>query len=107
MVLLYMTPAVAEVVELYLQNNSDKRDEDPTLTSPAEGNPISHEQLVDISHFLKANRDRLRTAKDGSPLPTRLEQLLKGCALYKPPKVEKKEKVSGHKNRISRPTLTC
>jgi TMEM199 family protein len=103
MVLLCMTPAVAEVVELYLQSNLDKQDQDPSLKSPAEGNPISHGQLIDISRFLKRNRDRVHAAKDGTPFPTRLEELLRGCTVYIPPKIESKPKVSGYRNYISRP----
>jgi hypothetical protein len=106
MVLLCMTPTVAEVVELYLQNNPDIPAQDPSFESPAEGNPISHGQLIEISLFIKANQDRFHTDKDGNPLPTRLEELLKGCTVYKAPKAESKPKVRVCKHELSRAKLT-
>jgi hypothetical protein len=91
MVLLSMTPAVAEVVQLYLEKVPQKHPPEPLLDSPAEGKPISHSQLIDISRYLKANG--IKTTKDGQNLPTRLEELLKGCSVYTPPKTESKPKV--------------
>jgi TMEM199 family protein len=91
MVLLCMTPAVAEVVELFLEHVPKENLQEPSLESPAEGKPISHGQLIDISHYLKANG--IKSTKNGKSLPTRLEELLKGCSIYKPPKPQSKPKV--------------
>ena len=91
MVLLSMTPAVAEVVQVYLEKVPQDHPQEPLLDSAAEGKPISHSQLIDISRYLKVNG--IKTTKDGKSLPTRLDELLKGCSIYTAPKPESKPKV--------------
>jgi hypothetical protein len=93
MVLLSMTPVVAEVVQYYLENVGDEADQDPSLHSPSEGNPISHGQLIDICTYLKRVKSQPRGHKDGRPLPTSLDELLKGCSIYPSPKAEASTKV--------------
>jgi hypothetical protein len=95
MVLLVMTTAVAEVVQLYLDHAKyQPLPGEPSLEAPAKGNPISHGQLIDISNFLKTNASRLQLVRsDGSLIPTHLSDLLKGCSTYTPPKTPPAEPV--------------
>jgi hypothetical protein len=92
MVLLAMTPEVAEVVGLYIERGGPEDGQEPSLKQPVEGNPISHNQLIDIAKYLK-NRAQSKPSNGGKALPTRLDELLKGCALYTPPKPTQTPKV--------------
>jgi TMEM199 family protein len=87
-----MTPAVAEAVQAFLDSKGYQSTDEPSLESPAAGNPISHGQLIEISRHLKSLGPR--NTKDGKVLPITLDELLRGCAIYTEPKPEKKAKVS-------------
>jgi hypothetical protein len=93
MVLLAMTPAVAEVVQLYLDHaKHHPLPGEPSLEAPVQGNPISHGQLIDISKFLSTGASNLQLDRpDGSRLPAHLSDLLKGCSIYTPPKKPRAE----------------
>lgn len=60
---------------------------DPSVTSPAIGNPISHGQVVDLWKTLKGQQQQQAS----------LERLLRGSSVYMPPPPPKKEPVCQHK----------
>jgi hypothetical protein len=93
MVLLSMTPAIADVVNDYLSTSGHPDStEDSTLASPQPGNPISHEQLIRISRCLRTHYGK--SSVDRKSKPCSLNDLLKGCTVYRPPPVPKPEPVS-------------
>jgi hypothetical protein len=95
MVLLIMTSAVVAAVKIYTKHSDyAPRDGEPSLDTPAVGNPISHGQLIDISKYLKANPEKVEG--DGLAGFGHLSELLKGCAIYIPPPPPKQEKVRSY-----------
>lgn len=93
-----MTPAVAEVVQLYLDNATyAEREDEPSLKDATQGNPISHSQLINLSTWMKLHGAKLR--RNGKTLPVHLGDLLKGCTVYIPPKPAPKEQV-GFQSRV-------
>jgi hypothetical protein len=97
MVLLAMTPAVAEVVQLYLDHapHAQSLTDEPSLDAAAEGNPISHRQLIEISRYLNADAGNLNLARhDGRSRPSRLSELLRGCSVYIHPRQPKPKQVA-------------
>ena len=106
MVLLTLTPAAKAAVAEYSRikrRENDSRDEGleeklERLSRIELGSPVEHHDLIDISAFLvqqcrKESEDDL--AKDW-----RLDSLLKGALVYRPPPPSKPEPV-----RLSRITL--
>jgi hypothetical protein len=95
MVLLTMTPAVAEVVQLYLdhapKSKTQSVTDDPSLNAAAEGSPISHSQLIEISRYLNAFNP---VRADGTSRPARLSDLLRGCSVYTQPRPPKPKQVA-------------
>lgn len=94
MVLLTMTPALVDVVKLYLEHAStiERGQQDQvSLEEPREGKPISHAQVITISKWLSSRQSDSRESNQN--LPRRLDGLLKGCRVYQAPKVEPKEQV--------------
>lgn len=61
---------------------------DPSVTSPAIGNPVSHGQIVDLWKALKGQQQQAS-----------LEELLRGSSVYIPPPPPKKEPVCHHKEK--------
>lgn len=92
MVLLTMTPAIVAAVEIYTQHGDYTQSYgEPSLDSPATGDPISHGQLVDISKYLRSNPEKAE--REGSRISTHLSELLRGSTIYIPPPSPKPEKV--------------
>lgn len=87
MALLTMTPLVVEALgerAADARSNTPATEGEPSLDSPAAGNPISHRQLVDLSKDLHQLRATTYS----------LENLLKGSTVYFPPPPPKPEPVS-------------
>ncbi|KAK0384647.1 hypothetical protein NLU13_8733 [Sarocladium strictum] len=93
MVLLTMTAAAVEALERLPPLRTEAEDDsskagqpaakdEPSLTNPGIGNPISHGQLVDLWNRLR----------EGSEHSTSLESLLRGARVYVPPPPPKPEK---------------
>lgn len=92
-----MTPAVVAAVDAFnkLAEACDKApalETDPSLEQPVAGQPISHTQLIEISHALRAQWQPSGATHER--FPHSLELLLRGCDVYQPPKPPKKEPVS-------------
>jgi hypothetical protein len=93
MVLLAITPVLVDVVQLYLDNATTKSlDDEPPLKDPAEGQPISHAQVIEIAKWMSSKDGKSKIGEKNVPL--RLNDLLKGCRIYQPPKEEPKAQVS-------------
>lgn len=93
MVLLTITPATLRALEVYTTHsggNSLKKDGDPDLSKAAEGDPISHGQLVDLSNIMK--REHLKLQKSVN-VDFGLETFLRGAKVYVPPPKPKPAKV--------------
>jgi hypothetical protein len=92
MVLLAITPVLVDVVQLYLDNATNKSlDDEPPLKDPAEGQPISHAQVIEIAKWMSSKDGKSKIGEKSIPL--RLNDLLKGCRIYQPPKKEPKAQV--------------
>ena len=74
MVLLTMTPAIVRALKAAQAVAAADDDNDrgklhlasePSLTAPADGQPIAHGQLVGLSKFLKAHAAELAVGEDG------------------------------------------
>lgn len=101
MVLLTMTTSIVEAVTIIRRNSNDtaaaplsaecEAVDEPTLTEPEVGNPISHGQIIDIWKHLKEEEHPNLS----------LEELLRGATIYMPPPPPKPEPV-----RIVRHPLT-
>lgn len=86
MVLLTMTPSIVDGLQKIgtLGASDDATDDKrPALSEPEVGKPISHSQIVDLWQTLKAKSAHCR-----------LEELLRGSAVYVPPPPPKQEPVS-------------
>ncbi|KAI1427673.1 endoplasmic reticulum-based factor for assembly of V-ATPase-domain-containing protein [Xylaria sp. FL1777] len=104
MVLLTMTSPMVEAL-MVLRDSSDSRNkssdiaqsndselEEPCMKDPAVGNPISHGQILSTVKRLKAN----------GHVGFRLEQMLRGSALYVPPPPPKPEPTDEYKALMAR-----
>lgn len=92
MVLLTLTPAAKSAVELYNQLPDEKYDEppnDPSLSEPTIGAPVSHAQLIQVARCLRESH--LPNKND-----FRLDALLKGANLYVPPPKPRPQPVCAH-----------
>ncbi|KAH6896694.1 endoplasmic reticulum-based factor for assembly of V-ATPase-domain-containing protein [Thelonectria olida] len=105
MVLLTMTPSIVEAVALFeapVPRQTDDSDDgtgstqpnttEPSLESPAVGNPIAHGQIVDL----------WKKAKSGGESSHSLEELLRGAVVYIPPPPAKKEPTPEYKALMAR-----
>ncbi|KAJ2972777.1 hypothetical protein NUW58_g9114 [Xylaria curta] len=104
MVLLTMTPSMVEALIVLKQCSRsrgpssdtakfhDVEPEEPCVKDPAVGKPISHGQILDTMKTLKAN---------GHP-GFRLEDMLRGSALYVPPPPPKPEPTDEYKALMAR-----
>jgi len=99
MVLLCMTPAMVAAVQKHRElhpstraNSSSTSESDQDISSPAEGNPISHFQLVNISQELLAHVEGSYTdGQEHGSDQYRLNFLLRGAKFYvspPPPKAQ-------------------
>lgn len=76
---------IADVEISHRERKSTHGPNDPSLSNPKLGSPISHGQVIDLWNDLKAR----------SPHPRTLDSLLRGSRVYNPPPKPKAEKVSG------------
>lgn len=94
MVLLTMSPAIAEAIQRIqnlrgqdvpqlLEEQASRGASEPSLSSPAVGRPISHGQVISLSQELK----RLAIS------PSNLDVLLRGARIYVPRPPPKPEPV--------------
>ena len=101
MVLLTMTAgavrAIAEAREAAAEELAElQRPDEPSLAAPAEGKPVSHSQLIDLSRLLKKHDIKVaEKAEEEEPVVYSLDYLLKGSKVYIPPPPPKKEPVRG------------
>src|SRR5450432_257760 len=96
MVLLTMTPAIVEALEKLRSSSSSNNTptdpapegphEEPSLSKPSIGKPISHGQVLNISKQLRAQGHS----------PDHLDILLRGSKVYIPPPPPKPEPVRPH-----------
>ncbi|KAI0185242.1 endoplasmic reticulum-based factor for assembly of V-ATPase-domain-containing protein [Xylaria flabelliformis] len=104
MVLLTMTPPMVEAL-LVLGHSGDSHDtttnktrfddtelEEPCMSDPAVGKPISHGQILKTIKTLKAN----------GHVGFRLEEMLRGSTLYVPPPPPKPEPTDEYKELMAR-----
>jgi len=102
MVLLTMTAAIVEAIELCTMVddkdwNSDQHDDCPSLEAPAVGKPIAHVQVIAISRCLKKHPRNKVTHESEAQRPAsswHLDTLLRGSKLYVKPLKPKPEPVS-------------
>ena len=94
MVLLTMTTAIVAAVKEYNEKSKIRPDNikvaesSPSLSDPAIGKPISHEQVLDIAKYLKTNKEEAT-----SSISYHLGDLLRGSKVYTPPPKPKIEQV--------------
>lgn len=99
MVLLTVTASSQDAIRKYCEltlksaDHEDGEDQDRPANLPelSPGDPIDHDDLIKISHFLvesERHDDDEAVAKEW-----RLERLLKGAAVYRPPPPPKPEPV--------------
>ncbi|KXJ90276.1 endoplasmic reticulum-based factor for assembly of V-ATPase-domain-containing protein [Microdochium bolleyi] len=99
MVLLTMTASVVEALQITniatltaTKDTSDEASREPTLSSPAVGNPISHGQIISLhNHLRPTDKDRFT-----------LESLLRGASVYVPPPPPKAEPTEEYKALMAR-----
>lgn len=103
MVLLRMTPAIVAAVERHQALAETRPGTDPSLDEPAEGKPISHFQLVDISKQLLSHVGPEETVGQGCDRDQyRLNNLLRGAKFYAPPPPPKPEPTAEYKALMAR-----
>jgi hypothetical protein len=92
MVLLTMTAAIVAAVEEYtaVPVKEASHPDEPSLTNPVVGNPISHGQILDVHKAL--NKLRIGSV-DAAQAPPTLDGLLRGAQIYIPPPKPKAEPV--------------
>lgn len=88
-----MTPTVVHAVQRYLDTVKEAPDQNPSLKAPAEGNPISHSQLIAISNYFKQREPLPRGQLNNEALPIKLDDLLRGCKVYTKPDGDRKPQV--------------
>ena len=99
MVYLTMTPAILQALNILSVHGQAQiaADDaaDPSLEQPVEGNPISHEQIIEISKRLKQIREEAggREVHDDNVI-CYLDVLLRGSRIYVEPPKPKVEPVS-------------
>lgn len=85
MTLLTMTAAIVAAVHTYQGMSENSKDlekvnvDEPSLSNPRIGNPITHEQLIALHNVLKPYKSICNVS-------VHLDQLLHGSYLYKVPK---------------------
>ena len=97
MVLLTITPAARQAVELYNALESSaagQLDAEPSLVAPNLGDPVSHLQLVHIARALKKRRGDGGSLQSAGTCRIDLESLLRGANIYSPPPAPKQPPVS-------------
>ncbi len=102
-----MTTAMVEAIE-YLEISGQEFDDsgDCLLHTAAVGNPISHEQIINIARRLRKIKDGKASAElDRFPL-CHLDDLLRGSKIYVQPTKAKATKVSLPDVRIINAILT-
>lgn len=90
MVLLTMTQSIVDGLNKIDDDALAKlvpNETDPSVTSPAIGNPISHGQIIDLWKVLRGQQQHEAS----------LERLLRGSSVYIPPPPPKKEPVCQQK----------
>ncbi|KAJ4347073.1 uncharacterized protein N0V89_011009 [Didymosphaeria variabile] len=127
MVLLTMTAAAVRALSRAEEVAPEEyaklqRPDDPALSDPKPGNPISHGQLIDLSRLLKKHaaqpftkdettkrrEDILHLGSELSeentegPIPATLDALLRNSTVYIPPPLPKKEPTPEYKALMAR-----
>ncbi|KAK5168774.1 uncharacterized protein LTR77_006083 [Saxophila tyrrhenica] len=106
MVLLTTTEAAKAAIEEYCKIDGEGQDEKPTderldrLSDVELGSPIDHADLIEISKYLLSN-DKRNGGEEASR-KWRLDTLLKGATVYKPPPTSKPEPTSEYKALMKR-----
>lgn len=99
MVLLTITPVAHTAIRLYNDLKRAGGDAvpdipgEPSLAQPIIGDPVSHAQLIDIARFLKGREPAFDDGEGLAHESIRLDALLKGSNVYKPPPEPKPEPV--------------
>ena len=97
MVRLTITPAILRAIEelqdgKHFPENLSEASE-PSLNRPTLGNPITHGQIISISHTLKKIRSQSTNAEDYTGVSYHLDDLLRGSKVYVDPPKPKAEPV--------------
>ena len=97
MVLLTLTAAgkaaIDEYCRCYRTDDDEKENRLERLSGIELGSPIDHNDLIDISRFLVERSSRTQDERV-TPKEWRLDALLKGATVYRPPPAPKPEPVS-------------
>lgn len=96
MVLLTINPAIEAAVEEYKKYHGIVSGDSglPNLTDVEVGQPISHQDLIDVSRHLTGRKnDSNGDDEEAQELPWRLDTLLKGSNVYYPPPKARAEPV--------------
>ena len=99
MVYLTMTPVILQALDVLSAHGHVRiiagNATEPSLDQPVEGNPISHEQLIDVSIKLKQIREEAegRELQDHDVI-YHMDDLLRGSRIYVEPPKPKVEPVS-------------
>jgi len=86
MVLFAMTPTIVGAVEKYnvVKQDATNTNDEPSLDSPAIGEPISHGQIIEVHRALNSIHSDIESPIDK---PYHLDDLLRGAQIYvAPPK---------------------
>lgn len=116
MVLLTQTPAIVSALEAYCQIHPETQDEslsplgqlqkspeDPPLSNPTPGAPISHGQVLELFQALKKHASaRSSPGTSGEASYPHLPELLRGSQVYTPPPPPKREPSSEYKALMAR-----
>ncbi|KAI0179820.1 endoplasmic reticulum-based factor for assembly of V-ATPase-domain-containing protein [Hypoxylon sp. FL1284] len=104
MVLLTMTPSMVEALQRLAETETDNDrqndhcesntpcNDEPPLSNPSVGKPISHSQIIDVWNSLKKDKNA----------GVRLEELLRGATVYVPPPPPKPEPTKEYKALMAR-----
>lgn len=106
MVRLTMTLEIVRALER-LQNDGHIAElcEDPPLSEPTVGKPISHEQIIAVSKILKSTGENAQDAQPAGYVSHHLDNLLRGSQIYVEPPKSKKEPVAYSIPSMSRTVL--
>ena len=107
MVLLTITAAAKEAIERSHRTSrasspSHSSDDEPPLKEPKVGNPISHNQLIDIVRELQKRSSK----HDDGHENVDLDLVLKGAQVYKAPPKPKPSPVGGESHGLKARWLT-
>ena len=97
MVHLTITPAAKEAIKLYdgLGASTEGRlNGEPSLECPQVGDPVSHEQLIQIVRALNEEKSNGRSSETVGTGRIDLESLLRGANVYTAPPTPKQAPVS-------------